>query len=130
MLQCDVLPVLESPEGVDLQQYARAVLDRFENSALEHRTSQVAMDGSQKLPQRLLKSARKNLGRVPEAKLQVIPFAVAAWMRYVSRLDDSGAPIRVQDPLADTFASIAPKGNARELATSLLAVKQVFGDDD
>jgi len=126
----DVLPVLASPPGVDTHEYARAVADRFKNSALEHRTFQVAMDGSQKLPQRLLGIASKNLQRTP-ANLQVIPLAVAAWMRYVSRLDENGAAIKVQDPLAERFASIAvaSKGNARELATSLFAIKSIFGDD-
>jgi fructuronate reductase len=130
LLECDVLPVLAAPEGVDLEKYARTVLGRFENTALEHRTFQIAMDGSQKLPQRLLQTARRQLEQ-PSGKLQVIPFAVAAWMRYVSRLDEHGAAIRVQDPLAETFASIAvtAKGDAREVATKLLAVKSIFGDD-
>ena len=52
-------------------------------------------------------------------------------MRYVSRLDENGAAIKVQDPLAERFASIAlaSKGDARELATSLFAIKSIFGDE-
>lgn len=129
MLDLDVLPILSPPEGVDLHEYAGRVLHRFTNTALEHRTFQVAMDGSQKLPQRLLGSARKNLEQ--NRQMSVIPFAIAAWMRYVSRLDENGKAIKVQDPLADTFAAIAERhpNNAPELAKALFAVKSVFGDD-
>ena len=40
--------------NVDLTAYADSLLDRFANPALQHRTWQIAMDGSQKLPQRML----------------------------------------------------------------------------
>lgn len=129
-LEYDVVPVLAPPEGVDLKEYANTILGRFKNTALEHRTSQIAMDGSQKIPQRFLKTARKNLERTP-SHLKIIPFAIAAWMRYVTRLDENGAAIRVQDPLADAFAGIAvaAKGNPREIATSLFAIESIFGND-
>ena len=39
---------------MDLQGYAAQLLARFANTAIRHRTWQIAMDGSQKLPQRLL----------------------------------------------------------------------------
>ncbi|CAC9178690.1 Polyol:NADP oxidoreductase [Citrobacter werkmanii] len=47
-------PTLSMPEGTDLSGYADLLLSRFTNPSLRHRTSQIAMDGSQKLPQRLL----------------------------------------------------------------------------
>lgn len=39
-------------QGVDLQDYANRLIERYSNPALRHRTWQIAMDGSQKLPQR------------------------------------------------------------------------------
>src|SRR5690606_11887372 len=41
--------------------YCRRLLDRFANTGLAHRTAQIAMDGSQKLPLRILPSVRRNL---------------------------------------------------------------------
>lgn len=41
-------------QGVDLQRYADQLIARYRNPALRHRTWQIAMDGSQKLPQRML----------------------------------------------------------------------------
>jgi len=124
---------LNTPEGVDLRAYARQVLSRFENQSLKHRTFQVAMDGSQKLPQRILRNARRRLQK--GLKMHVMPFSVAAWMRYVSRVDETGQAVRVQDPLAARFAAIAEDvhksapGDAKVLAAKLFAVTEVFGED-
>jgi fructuronate reductase len=41
--------------------YASLLIDRYSNPALKHRTWQIAMDGSQKLPQRMLDSVRWHL---------------------------------------------------------------------
>merc|ERR1712137_1295953 len=114
----DVLPVLTQPPDVNLCEYAKAILKRFENRSLEHKTFQVAMDGSQKLPQRLLKTARKILPQ----KMYVIPFAVACWMRYATRIDAEGKAILVQDPLAERFSAIAvaAKGNFTDPVVSHL----------
>ncbi|MDI5941857.1 mannitol dehydrogenase family protein, partial [Micromonospora sp. DH15] len=42
------------PDGVSMVAYGDEVLARFANPAIRHRTLQIAMDGSQKLPQRVL----------------------------------------------------------------------------
>ena len=50
-----------SIQGVDLTAYADSLIERFSNPALKHRTWQIAMDGSQKLPQRMLEGIRVHL---------------------------------------------------------------------
>ena len=52
---------MPAPQGVSLAAYAEALLARFQNPAIRHRTWQIAMDGSQKLPQRLLGAIRDRL---------------------------------------------------------------------
>jgi fructuronate reductase len=52
--RAEIMPSFTPPEGVDLATYAEALLDRFRNPAIHHLTWQIAMDGSQKLPQRIL----------------------------------------------------------------------------
>ena len=54
MMAEEIAPTLQMPAGVELTAYQAALLVRFSNPALKHRTWQIAMDGSQKLPQRLL----------------------------------------------------------------------------
>lgn len=83
--------------GQDLHAYADALLARFANRALKHRLAQIAMDGSQKVPQRWLASlaAHQARGELAEATLT----ALAAWLRHVR-----GGPW-VNDPLADALAA-------------------------
>lgn len=125
----EVTPTLALPAAVDLPAYKAALVERFGNPALPHRTQQIAMDGSQKLPQRLLDTVRDNLaaGR----PIACAALAVAAWMRYVSGVDEAGREIRVSDPLAADFARVAAahRGDAEALARGLLGLPAVFGGD-
>ena len=57
----EVTPTLAAPPGIDLAEYRETLVRRFANPALPHRTQQIAMDGSQKLPQRILATVRDNL---------------------------------------------------------------------
>ena len=118
------------PEDVgNLASYRDALLERFHNPALRHRTWQIAMDGSQKLPQRLLGTIRDRLTR--NASITRAALGVAAWMRYVTGIDEHGRGIEVRDPLAARLRAIAEAaGNApAKLVTGLLKVREVFGDD-
>ena len=125
----ELLPTLETPPGVDVQAYLRALMQRFRNPALRHRTWQIAMDGSQKLPQRLLDAARERLAR--DQRVDTIALAVAGWMRYVAGRDDAGNSIEVRDPLAAQFAAIAAAaaGDSDALGRGLLRLTAIFGDD-
>jgi len=129
LMQTEVTPTLTVPPGIDLAAYRDALVTRFGNPALPHRTQQIAMDGSQKLPQRLLATARDNLAAGRSVRL--VALAVAGWMRYVAGADEAGHPIKVSDPLAAQFAAIADthRGNPTALARALLGVRAIFGDD-
>ncbi len=128
-MQDEVTPTLQVLPGVDLPAYRAALVRRFGNPALPHRTQQIAMDGSQKLPQRLLDTARENL--VAGRPVRLTALAVAGWMRYVAGVDEAGRPIKVSDPLASTYAEIAAehRGNPASLARALLALRPIFGND-
>src|SRR5512142_262619 len=125
----EVSPTLVEPPGVDLAAYRETLVRRFANPALPHRTRQIAMDGSQKLPQRLLATIRDNLAA--NRPITLATLAVAAWMRYVYGEDEQGRPIDVSDPLAPTFAALADKhrGDPAGFAQSLLALRAIFDED-
>ena len=89
------MPTLDMP-GVDLGAYRDELLARFANPALKHRTWQIAMDGSQKLPQRLLGTIRDRLKA--GQRIERLSLGVAAWMRYVMGIDEKGETIDVRDP--------------------------------
>ena len=124
----EAAPTLEAAFG-DPAPYIARLLARFRNPALRHRTWQIAMDGSQKLPQRLLATARARLAAgQPIARLAL---GVAAWMRYVAGVDEQGRAIDVRDPLAARLRAIAEREGweAARLAPALAAVAEVFGAD-
>ncbi|ANE74310.1 mannitol dehydrogenase family protein [Dickeya solani] len=126
MLQ-EQAPTLHTP-GVDLAAYADALLQRYRNTALKHRTWQIAMDGSQKLPQRMLDPVRWHLAH--HSRFDMLALGIAGWMRYVGGIDEQGRPIDISDPLKDTLAYTvrqSEEGEARVRA--LLALDTIFGHD-
>lgn len=120
----EIIPALTPPPGVDLQAYAGQLFNRYANPAIRHRTWQIAMDGSQKLPQRILGTLATNLDAGRESPGLML--ALAAWVHYVSGTDLQGRPIDVRDPLRDTL---------REAATSpdpvgaILSLRAVFPEN-
>jgi fructuronate reductase len=114
--------------GVDLGRYRSDLLARYRNAALPHRTWQIAMDGSQKLPQRLLAPIRDRLG--DGDSITHLALAVAGWMRYVAGFDEHGKAIDVRDPLAAEFkARCAANADPDARARALLAIEAIFGAD-
>ncbi len=123
----EIAPTLPAPPGLDLASYQRALLQRFANPALAHRTAQIAMDSSQKLPQRLLGTVRDRLAAgQPIARLAL---AVAAFMRHAVGRSDSGQPLAVNDPLSGALAAAANAGSATDMHAAFLALDSVFGPD-
>jgi fructuronate reductase len=125
----EIVPTLVAPPGVDLGGYCAQLMTRFRNPALPHRTQQIAMDGSQKLPQRLLGTVRDRKAR--GGSIAHLTLAVAGWIRYASGTDEAGKPIAVSDPLAPTFAAIvaAAGGDPARIAAGFLDLASVFGAD-
>ncbi len=124
-----IAPTVPEPEGMAIVPYARSLRERFQNSALQHETWQIAMDGSQKLPQRLLNTVRDRLTIGQPIDLLALP--IAAWIRYAAGADENGHSIDVRDPLADQFNHISQlaNGNAKSLMDGFLGITEVFGKD-
>lgn len=124
----DAAVTLRMPEGTDLKAYSASLLQRFANPALRHRTWQIAMDGSQKLPQRLLGTMQDRLRQ--GLSIDTHALAVAGWMRYVTASDEKGQAIDVRDPIASELADLAKVAGpvADRLAPALLDLRAVFGE--
>lgn len=128
LMTTEVIPTLDVP-GADLPAYRDALLKRFANRGLKHRTWQIAMDGSQKLPQRLLGTVRDRLRT--NADIPLLSLGIAAWMAYVTGIDEAGRSIDVRDPLAARFQAIGA-GAGRDpgrLVDGYLEIVDVFGRD-
>ena len=115
-------------QGVDLARYAGLLIDRYSNPALQHRTWQIAMDGSQKLPQRMLDSIRWHLTHGSDFTL--LAMGVAGWMRYVSGVDDRGQEIEISDPLLPIIQqTVQNSANGEERVKALMGIEAIFGQD-
>ena len=120
----DIFPTLTAPRGLDLPTYAADILARFRNPAIRHKLAQIAWDGSQKLPFRLLGTIADLLAM--DRPIERPALGVAAWMRFVVRQARSGAAI--VDPLAERLTAIGRGcgGEARTDVAAFLALEAVF----
>jgi fructuronate reductase len=119
LMQHEAAPTLGVVPGLDLENYAYALLKRFANSALPHRLIQIAMDGSQKIPQRWLEPLAINQaqGRFCSATLQ----ALAAWIVHIR-----GAARIVDDPMAAELANLWMLHGAEGIAAELFGEAGLF----
>lgn len=101
----EAAPTLQMPEGTDLDRYADALLERFGNASLHHKTLQIAMDGSQKIPQRWLHGAQLQLqdGSTP----CVTALGFAAWIRFLQGKSEHRQTIAISDPLAQELQDLS-----------------------
>ena len=107
LMRDEAAPTIDAASGQDLPAYADALLDRFANPALHHRLIQIAMDGSQKIPQRWLETLAWHQQR--GARCPSIEAAVDAWIAFLA----AGAH-PIDDPLADQLRAAATGPGPRQ----------------
>jgi fructuronate reductase len=109
MMVEDIEPTLSVPQPGALAAYRQSILRRFENPAMRHLLAQIAWDGSQKLPIRILGTVADALrtGR-PLARL-VVP--VAAWMQFVRARARDG--VAIVDPLAERLSALGREATGK-----------------
>ena len=127
MMDEEITSTLPPLPGFDLNAYKAQLRERFRNPALRHRTWQIAMDGSQKLPQRLLNTIRQRLEQ--KKPFDRLALGVAGWMRYATGVDENGKPIDVRDPFADQFKQRTTGKTSDDLMNAYLGLDQIFGKD-
>ena len=122
----EVIPGLEPDLAGIAPTYCAGLLARFANPALAHQTAQIAMDGSQKLPLRVLPSIRAGLqSRLPIDRLALV---VAAWIGYLEGFADDGAAFPPDDPLLERLQPLARMRDSRQAAAAVIAERAIFAD--
>jgi fructuronate reductase len=86
-------PAMQGQAGA----YAKALIARFENPNIRHRLQQIAIDGSQKLPIRIMATLADRTGPSP-----ALNAAITAWVAFVRREIAAGRPL--DDPLSERIA--------------------------
>jgi fructuronate reductase len=107
--------------GQNLEAYADALIARFANTALNHRLSQIAMDGSQKIPQRWLETLAVHQARGEPSPALIT--ALAAWVRHVR-----GDARTVDDPRAAELAELWRTSGEDGVARALFGPSGLFAN--
>ena len=127
-----VTPTLKIFLGFDLDAYKQKLLQRFSNASLNHRTDQIAQDGSRKIPQRRLSSVRQL--QMDNRDTSLLALAVAGWIRYLQGYRDADScgnqqHFSIIDPLSETLTSLvnnAEKSNESPVS-AILKLQSILG---
>ena len=133
LMRLEIEPTLPVLPGLDIAAYRTSLLERFANPALAHKTQQIAMDGSQKVPQRWLGTMSDQLHANREINL--LSLCLASWLRYLQGYEESGQTYEINDPLAQELKdalNVAPalysdKQHCEHRALALCSFTPVFG---
>ncbi|MFW2542935.1 mannitol dehydrogenase family protein [Primorskyibacter sp. 2E107] len=118
--------------GIDTETYADTLLQRFRNPSIAHETFQIAMDGSEKIPQRIFAA----VADARKASVDIRPFALAtaAWSRHVSGATHDCAPYALRDPRAEGLRNTATGRDASSVVAAIAGLgimpDTVAGDGD
>jgi len=118
------LPVVEDPGVISPRAFLREVLEeRIPNPFLPDTPERIATDTSQKLPVRFGWTIRAT--REKES-LVCVPFVFAAWLRYLTGVDDAGEAF---EPSPDPRLAEVRACMAEGLTDALLGDETLFGAD-
>lgn len=113
---------LEPAPGQDLNAYADALIARFQNPALNHRLIQIAMDGSQKIPQRWLATLASQQAK--GKRCPSILTAISGWLCHIR--GDNGF---VDDPLAEILKATWAQAGAHGISAALFSAGGIMASD-
>lgn len=102
--------------AIETQDYRAALLERFANPSLNHSLRQIAMDGSQKLPVRLLSTINEH-----PARADACHKSVAAWMEFV--LQETKAGRALDDPNSALLAQACASPNPGDALGRLIGYR-------
>jgi fructuronate reductase len=126
-LWSEIREVLHAPKGVDTAEYVDDLKRRFRNPALKYRTAQIASDGSQKLPQRLLAPLRERIAK--GAASPAIATAIAAWMHFAVKTARTPGGTLVDPLAAEILDRAGRRVDAGDIVGELLSIEKIFGQD-
>ena len=131
VLRDEYEPSIEVPSGVDIRAYEAELFERWANSALGHRTSQVGTDGSVKLGQRIPEPALLALGNGEMPHL--IALTVAGYLSCMAPLpgfDPGPHAAAMTDGARERLAELAASARGgRILARRVIGELHLFGHE-
>ncbi len=126
-LDRDAIPRIEGPEGISLEAYKRAVLERFSNPAINDQLLRIAFDTNAKIPvfhSRTLEMLLEDGGDIRREA-----FFLACFGAYLTGRDDKGEAFDVVEPrLTEHDWELVRSGNPIDLLRTSPFVKLGLAD--
>jgi fructuronate reductase len=126
MMRLDIAPSLGTSSEFDVSAYIGSIIERFRNPGIRHLLSQIAWDGSQKLPFRLLSTIMDAAAAGRPLDRLVVP--IAAWIRFLGLPRPPTPP--VVDPLAVPLMALAERGADALIVESGIFPLRLTGNDE
>ncbi len=133
------LPVVVDPLILSPKAFLDEVLQvRFPNPFMPDTPQRIATDTSQKLSIRFGETIKAYLSseQLDVSRLRLIPFVLAAWCRYLLRIDDNGNFFIVSaDPMLESLShqldglSLGQSGPFTDILFPILSNEAIFGID-
>jgi len=113
-------------DDISFETYAAELIERFKNPNIAHETYQIAMDGSQKMPQRIFEPALDSLRT--GLPLEPFAFATAAWIFYCRGEHTSGETYALRDPREEELLSAFNSGNndVNKVCDAFFSLRDLF----
>jgi len=121
IMRVEAAGTLRPMRGFDPDAYCDRLIERFANARLPHSLAQIAMDGSQKLPQRWLATLRESA--ICGRRCPAILTALSAWIGFVR-----GDRFVVADPLSDQLRQLWQEAGGAEIVAALFGPCGLFAE--
>ncbi|MGJ8693364.1 MAG: mannitol dehydrogenase family protein [Thalassotalea sp.] len=124
MIDEEIIPSFTAPKELNVKAYSQDILARFRNPAIRHLVAQIAWDGSQKLPMRILPIIEQNLA--DQRSIKILSTAVVAWFVFLRKRQQEN--VELVDPLAAKLLAVAAACNneSQHDIDLLLSIDDVF----
>ncbi len=122
----EITPSLNMPKNIDINAYKDALIKRYKNPNLKHSTYQIASDGSQKIPQRIIRVLQYQYQH-GDSYIRLIT-SIAGWLYYIQACDEAGNRYEVSDPKSAEFKLLLEESHSdEEFIRKILAMDEIFG---
>ena len=113
-------------KNIDFKTYANELINRFENPHIAHETYQIAMDGSQKMPQRIFEPALDSLN--VGSSIEPFALATAAWIFFCSGEQEKIGSYILRDPREAELLKAYQSGenNSDQICRAFFEIPNLF----
>ena len=118
-LDQEVLPTLETKDDFNINEYKMKILERFKNTYIEDKLLRIAMDGSLKIPIRILDTYNNSKGET-----KYIQFIIASWLFFLFQIIEDNQN-RLDDANKEYFYSVY-KNNKDNFFEEIINNKNIF----